>query len=128
MTTIIPPTTRPATTTAATDLLLTLLDDALSAIAETDPAGLHARTRAGGSLVSLASVARRAAGALGADPGEHLTEGPGVVVVRDLVAATRLLARASSRRRTTTGPELGSLTAAAKGIHARLLETLTTGA
>lgn len=115
-------------TPTATEMLLAVLADALSACEEQDLDLLHGRTRAGSALLSLSAVARRAAAALGADAGVHLTDGPGVVVVRDLVAATRLLARTADRRATDDVPEVHRLLAAAKGVHATLLETMTAAA
>lgn len=115
-------------TPTATERLLALLTDALSACEEQDLDLLHGRSRAGSALMSLSAVARRAAAALGAGAGVHLTDGPGVVVVRDLVAATRLLARTADRRATDDVPEVQDLLAVAKGVHATLLETMTSAA
>ena len=118
--------TAAGTTTSGPGMLLALLHDALSAVEEQDLDLLHARTPAGSALMSLSAITRRAAGALGADPGVHLTDGPGVVVVRDLVAATRLLARAAPSA--DGSADVGHLVAAAKGVHARLLEMVTSAA
>jgi hypothetical protein len=78
--------------------LLAVLDDALALCAEHDDADLRGITTAGRAVLGLAALARRAAAALGADPGTLLAGGQGVVVVRDLDAATRLLARAAGAR------------------------------
>ena len=113
----------------AVDMLLTLLADALSACEEQDLDLLHGRTPAGTALMSLSVIARRAAAALGADPGVHLTDGPGVVVLRDLVASTRLLAGTAHRLPAAhDAPEMHHLLAGAKGVHAALLETVTPAA
>ncbi len=111
------------TATSGTEMLLALLRDALSVAAEQDPDRLHSRTTAGRALVSLSALAREAAAALGADPGPRLTAGPGVVVLRELAAATGLLDRAAARSaEDTTAPNQGILLATAKGLHACLLE------
>jgi hypothetical protein len=121
-----------STTTAGTETLLALLHDALSACEEQDLGLLDAKTPAGSALVSLSALARGAAGALGTAPGRYLTEGPGVVVVRDLVTATRLLARAASRTNVTSDltsePDVGNLVATAKARYAELLDALTPAA
>jgi hypothetical protein len=76
------------------DALLTVLRNALDAHADADDLGLHGGTPAGRALLELAACARATAAALGSDPGTPLVDGPGVVVLRDLAAATRLLERA----------------------------------
>ena len=114
------------TTAAGTDSLLALLHESLSAIEERDPDLLHSWTAPGQALVHLAALARQATAALGAEPGTCLTDGPGVVVVRDLVSATRLLTRAGTRGVSTDGEtEVSRLVASAKGMHAALLEAMT---
>ena len=75
----------------ATAPVLGVLHRALSACAELDPDLLHSTTAAGRAATSLAGLARSAVGALGADPGVALHNGPGVVVLRDLVRAVTLL-------------------------------------
>jgi hypothetical protein len=75
------------------DALLATLRNALDAHAD-DDADPRGGTPAGRALLTLAALARSTAAALGADPGTPLTNGPGVVVLRDLAAATRLLDRA----------------------------------
>jgi hypothetical protein len=77
------------------DALLARLRDALDAHAA-DDADPHGGTPAGRALLRLATLARATAATLGADPGTPLTDGPGVVVLRDLAAATQLLERALS--------------------------------
>lgn len=117
------------TTDPGTDRLLALLHDTLSAIEEQDPDLLHSRKAAGRALIHLAAIARQAADALGSEPGATLADGPGVVVVRDLVSATRLLARAAtgevSRNRDAV---VSRLVPSAKGMHAALLEAMTVDA
>ena len=115
------------TTAAGTQSLLTVLRDALSACEEQDLGQLHARTAAGGALISLAALARSVAAAFGAAPGPYLTDGPGVVVVRDLVAATRLLARVAPRATmsVTSGANVSDLVATAQAVHAELLDAMT---
>ena len=118
--------TAPTTgTTADAGTLLAVLDDALWAVAEEEPEVFDARTPAGTAATSLSAIARRAAAALGAEPGVHLTEGPGVVVVRDLVTATRLLARAVEDAGIRSGTEFGELVTAARGVRATLRDVLT---
>jgi len=109
------------------EMLLALLEDALLACSEQDLDVLHARTVAGGFLVSLSAIARRAAGDLGAAAGAPLEDGPGIVVVRDLAAATALLGRAASAAVTKPAwqPEADRLVSTAKGLHAGLLEAMT---
>lgn len=129
MTTTLPGTPIQSKTTAtATDMLLAVLNDVLSACEDHELDALHGRSRAGASLMSLSAIARRAVAVLGADAGVHLTDGPGVVVVRDLVAATRLLARTAEGTATDDVPEVHHLLAVAKGVHASLLETMTAAA
>ncbi len=84
------------TTQVATARALALLGDAATTCAELDPDLLHSTTVAGRAVVCLASLARSAAAALGACPGPVLRDGPGVVVVRDLVRAATLLESAAS--------------------------------
>lgn len=79
------------------DGVLDTLHDTLDAVADLDPDLLHSHTSAGHAVVALAAAARAAAASLGADPGTPLREAPGVVVVRDLVAAVSLLEHAASR-------------------------------
>jgi hypothetical protein len=84
------------TRTSATDALRLVLDDVLLAVAADDGADRYSsRTPAGRALLSLATLARRAAGALGAQPGVALTGAAGIVVQRELAAAARLLGEAA---------------------------------
>lgn len=109
-----------------TDTLLDLLHDSLSAIEEQDPDSLHSTSAAGRALVSLSSIARQAAGALGSESGVCLADAAGVVVVRDLVSATRLLSRAASRGASgDRDAQVSRLVPPAKGMHATLLEAMT---
>jgi hypothetical protein len=72
------------------------LHDAVLACAQEDPEKFDSGTADGRAVLALAAGARSAAAALGVDPGTTLTRGPGVVVVRDLVAAVRLLDTATA--------------------------------
>jgi hypothetical protein len=113
-------------TTAWPDVLLAVLDDVLLACAERDADLFSGRTPAGRSLVELSALTRTAARGLGEDAGTCLDDGPGVVVVRDLVAATRLLARAVAgpgRQITGQRDDDGNV-AAAVALRARLLRAL----
>jgi hypothetical protein len=83
-------------TTSATSALRLLVDDVLLAVAADDEADRYAgRAPAGRALVSLATLARRAAGALAADSGGTLDDAPGTAVRRELAAAARLLGEAA---------------------------------
>jgi hypothetical protein len=86
------------TDSSDTDGVLDTLRDTLDTVAELDADLLHSDTSAGHALVTLAQAARSAAAALGAEPGTGLRAAPGVVVVRDLVAAVSALELAASRR------------------------------
>jgi hypothetical protein len=91
-TTILPAITR----TPNTDVLRVLVDEALTGAATDDAADTYSSRRPEGrALLSLAALARRAAGSLGAEPGVALTSGPGIVVQRELAAAARLLDEAA---------------------------------
>ena len=88
------------TRTSATDALRLLLDDVLLSVGADDDADRYSsRTPAGRTLLALATLARRAAGALGTDPGVALTGGPGIVVQRELASAARLLDEAAEAAR-----------------------------
>ncbi len=106
-------------TTSGLDELRTLLHDALSVAADDPADAFDGGTTAGRTLLALARLARRAAGALGADPGIGLLAGPGPVVVRELAAAVRLLDRTVTDR---DAGDLDGFLATAKGLHARLHE------
>ncbi len=85
------------TRTPSTDILRVLVDEALSGAATDDAADtFSSRAPAGQALMALAAVARRAAGALGGEPGVALTSGAGIVVQRELAAAARLLDEAAA--------------------------------
>jgi hypothetical protein len=88
------------TRTDTADVLLPVLHRALEAHAFDDDGDPHGRTPAGRALLDLARWARAAAADLGADPGTTLSDGSGVVVLRELAAATRLLTRAADGART----------------------------
>lgn len=110
--------------TSATDVLRLLLDDVLLTVAADDAADRYSsRTSAGRTLLALATLARRAAGALGADPGVALTGGPGIVVQRELASAARLLDEATHA--TQAEPwEIDDLLDTAQRMRARLAGTL----
>ena len=111
-------------TTSDIDDIRALLHDALE-VASDDTADLFdGGTTTGKTLLALAALARRTAGALGADPGITVLAGPGVVVVRELAAAVRLLDQTASDR--PVG-DLDGVRATAKGLHARLHEVARAG-
>jgi hypothetical protein len=84
------------TRTPGADVLRVLVDEALSAAATDDATDRYSSSRPDGrALLALAALTRRAAGALGAEPGVTLTSGPGIVVQRELAAAARLLDEAA---------------------------------
>jgi hypothetical protein len=123
MTTVAAPTTTaPRTpTTAPADVLLEALDDAVDLVARHEDGDWHTGTPTGRLLADLAGLARATVRSLGRDAGTPLVEGQGVVVVRELVTATRLL-----RRTLAAGGAAGTVpagtAATAKAIDARLLE------
>jgi hypothetical protein len=82
-------------TSGGIDLLLAVIGDVLDVCTERDPDTLHSSTSPGSALVSLAALARTAVGLLGGTSGTSLIDGPGVVVVRDLAAAHRVLGAAA---------------------------------
>jgi hypothetical protein len=82
-------------TDSGTDLLRDVLHDTLDRVAGEDPDAFDSRTADGRELLSLAALARRAAGTLGADAGTTVASGPGIVVVREFAAAVRLLDQAA---------------------------------
>ncbi|SOE01423.1 hypothetical protein [Blastococcus haudaquaticus] len=112
-----------ATRTPTTDVLRVLLDEVLSEVADDATDRYSSRTPAGRALLSLAALARRAAGALGADAGVALTSGPGVVVQRELAAATHLLDQAVGAAGGES-PEVAEFVVPAQRLHAHLLQAL----
>lgn len=86
------------TATAATAVpapgvdLLDMLYARVAAVAFDEPDEFHSWHDAGRELLELAATARRATAYLGGHAGTIVTRAPGVVVVRELVAATRALA------------------------------------
>jgi hypothetical protein len=127
MTTVAERTAIPAATTTTTvttaDVLLSALDDAIDLVARHEDDDFPTGTRAGRLLADLAGLARTTVTALGADGGRPLAEGPGVVVVRELVTATRLLRRALEASGPGTVP--AGAAAAAKAVHALLPAAVT---
>src|SRR4051794_40603328 len=109
---------RETTTRTASADLRKLMHDALDVAADDAANSFDSRTPAGRALLSLATLARQAAGALGAEPGTTLAGGPGVVVVREFTAAVRRLDRAASR--SGESADVDGFLATAKGMHARL--------
>jgi hypothetical protein len=92
MTTTLDTTTR----TPATDALRLVVDAVLLSVATDDDTERYSgRMPEGRAVLSLATLARRAAAALGADPGVALTDATGIVVQRELAAAARLLDEAA---------------------------------
>jgi hypothetical protein len=111
------------TSTPATDALRHLLDDVLASVGADDAAERYSsRTPAGRTLLSLATLARRAAGALGADPGVALTGGPGIVVQRELASAVRLLEEAAQAVHAEPW-DIDDLLVPAQRLRAELLDT-----
>jgi len=121
-TTLLPPGTTP---TPSTDGLRALLDDALSVAADDAFDRYSSRTPAGRALLSLAALARRAAGALGVEPGVALTSGPGIVVQRELAAAARLL-NGAVEAADGESLKIADLLVPAERLHAQLLEARAT--
>jgi hypothetical protein len=112
---------RPDTTrTSSADALRELMHDVLSLAAD-DAVSFDGGTVPGRTLLALSAVTRQAARALGADPGIMVLSGPGVVVVRDFVAAVRLF---DSVADSADQGNLDGLLAMAKGLHAQLHEAV----
>jgi hypothetical protein len=112
-----------ATATPTTDVLRVLLDEALSMASDDAADRYSSRTPAGRALLSLAALARKAAGALGAEPGVLLASGPGIVVQRELAAAAHLLDEAVEAA-DGESPEIAELVLPAQRLYAHLLEAL----
>ena len=113
------------TSTPTTDVLRVLLDEALSVAADDASDRYSSRRPAGRALLSLAALARRAAGALGVEPGVALTSGPGIVVQRELAAAARLLDEAVEAA-DGESREIADLLVPAERLQAHLFEALAT--
>ena len=113
---------RTDSTTSGLEDLRAVLYDALSVAEDDFPDSFDGGTTRGRTLLALAALARRAAGALGADPGITVLAGPGPVVVRELASAIRLLDRAASSDR--GAGDLSGFLPTAKALHARLHEAL----
>jgi hypothetical protein len=112
------------TRTPTTDVLRLLLDDVLGSVDADDDADRYSsRTPAGRALVSLTTLARRAAGALCVGPGVALTGGPGVVVQRELAAAVRLLDEAAEVANGESW-EIADLLVKAERLQAQLEDTV----
>ena len=104
-------------TTSDIDDIRALLHDALEVAADDSADLFDGGTTTGKTLLALAALARQTAGALGADPGITVLAGPGVVVVRELAAAVRLLDQVTSDG---AAGDLDGVRASAKGLHAQL--------
>ena len=113
---------RTESTTSGLDDLRAVLYDALSTAEDDFPDAFDGGTTKGRTLLALAALARRAAGALGADPGITVLAGPGPVVVRELAAAIRLLDRAADGG----AGDLAGFLPAAKALHAQLHDAVPT--
>jgi hypothetical protein len=113
------------TATPATDVLRLLLDDVLLSLGDDDDR-YSSTTPAGRTLVSLATLARRAAGALCLGPGTAHAGGSGLVVRRDLAAAARLLGDAATSANGESW-EIADLLVRAERLQAQWVETLATG-
>jgi hypothetical protein len=112
------------TRSSATDDLRHLLDDVLLSVGADDAADRYSsRTPAGRTLLALATLARRAAGALGADPGVELDGAAGVVVQREFAAAARLLDEAAEAADGESW-EIADLLVRAERLQAQLVATL----
>jgi hypothetical protein len=105
-------------TTPATDALRLLVDDVLLSAAGDDPDRYAGRTHAGQALVSLATLARRAAAALSAES-DALLDAPGIAVQRELAAAARLLGEAAEVARREPWP-IADLLVRAERLQAHL--------
>ena len=94
----------------------------MSVAADDDADRYSSRTPAGRALLSLATLARRAAGALGAEPGVTLPGAAGVVVQRELAAAARLLDEAAEAAHGDAW-EIADLLVRAERLQAQLAAT-----
>jgi hypothetical protein len=108
------------TRTTATDALRLLVDDVLLSVAADDDADRYSSCLpAGRTLLSLAALTRRAAGALGGQAGVPLTHAAGIVVQRELAAAARLLGEAAGAAHGESW-ELADLLVRAERLQAQL--------
>ena len=98
--------------------LLAVLQDTVSHCADLDPDRLHSRFPPGRALVALSRLAREATAELGGRPGTCLTDGPGIVVVRDLVVAVRSLGRAVAAAPPALCPTVAAKVPLAEGLQA----------
>lgn len=121
---------RPTSVASPTGMLLATVHEAVSACAEYDPDLLGFQSVAGRALVALAELARTAAAILGAPFGTSLSDGPGVVVLRDAVAAIRTLQVAATSSTASDGSmsQVAALVPVAKGLQAALLDAMTNDA
>lgn len=110
--TLIDPAPRPIPTPARADAscdtrgsaLLAVLREVVASSAGLDPDALHSTLPAGRAVLTLTAAARAHAASRGVDPGTSLTDGPGIVVMRDLVAVLGLLERTVDLHAAPTDP------------------------
>ena len=113
----------PATArTHATEALRHLVDDVLRSVAADDADRYSGDTPAGRALLSLATLARRAAAALGAEPAVALAGAPGIVVRRELAGAAWLLGEAAGAAHGESW-EIADLLVRAERLQAQLAAT-----
>ena len=118
----------PVVDSTSTGRVLEVLRDALLACAEPDLDVFHSATPAGRAATSLAGLARSAVAALGAEPGQVLHDGPGVVVIRDLAQAVMLVeVAAAGVTDSARSPALDGLAASIGAACATLQETIRSG-
>jgi len=110
---------------SSSERLLAVLQDTVSACAQEDPDRLHSWLPAGSAMVALSRLAREATADLGSRPGTTLTDGPGVVVVRDLVSATQVLGSAVATASLAPHREVDAMVPFAKGLQAAFAVALT---
>lgn len=87
----------PAVQARPAHAVLASLRMALSACEGRDPSGLGSDTAVGGALVALARIGRETTAALGGEPGSPLSHAPGVVVLRELLDVSLVLAAVLGR-------------------------------
>ena len=124
-----PNTVSPTPATPALAAVLAVLEEALLLCADADPGALHGRSPAGRAALGLSALARSTVTDLGSDAGVALTDGPGIVVVRDLAAATsRLAAAARAGRAADRAHVSGAGVEAARALLADLRRAVTPAA
>jgi hypothetical protein len=112
------------TRTSATDNLRLLVDDVLLSVAAGDDADRYASfTPEGRALLSLATLARRAASALRPETRDMLAGVAGREVQRELAAAARLLGEAAGAAAHGDSWEIADLLVRAERLQAQLAGT-----